>query len=199
MRKGILVLVMIFFVGLASSAFAIEGGYVRGFAGAGLLDDSTISLGGVDLGEVKKDIGFNVGGAIGFDGGRSRTEAEVTYRYNSIDAIVTPIGTFSVKDSYYQSISLMVNVFINILPSGNIMPYLGGGIGGAFIITGDNDDSEEDTVFAGQVMPGVGITISDNVVIDVEYRFFIAAEPTFGQFKDEYLHHGLNLGVRVGF
>jgi len=43
MRKSILMLVVVFVVGLAPSAFAAEGVYVRGFGGLGILADSTVS------------------------------------------------------------------------------------------------------------------------------------------------------------
>lgn len=211
MRKSILMLVVVFVVGLASSAYAAEGRhyaaegmYVKVFGGLGILDDSTVSVSGVPAFDIETNPGFDVGGAVGFGMGMARFEGEVAYRYNSIDAF-SPAPSPGPADGDYSSISFMANAYLDIIPSGNISPYIGGGIGAAQI-SFENASTpgflffdQDDTVFAGQIMAGVGVSVAPKMTIDAEYRVFTTLDWDFGPGEAEYLHHGFNIGVRVGF
>ena len=104
-----------------------------------------------------------------------------------------------------QAISFMANAYLDILPSKNISPFFGLGIGGATVsiedasVAGTPQDNVDDTVFAAQVMAGVAFSITDNIAIDGEYRFFFTDNTTFDGARAEYKGHGFNLGVRYTF
>jgi len=204
MRKSILMLVVFIVLGLASTAFAAEGMYVKVFGGLGILADSTLSEPGFTDVEMESDAGFNFGGAVGYGIGMARIEGEVAYRLNSLDAF-SSMGLSVPGDGDFEAVSFMANAYLDIIPSGNISPYIGGGIGAATVsiedasIAGIPLENVDDTVFAGQVMVGVGFSVAPNVIIDGEYRFFITSDWDVQTSKAEYMHHGFNVGVRYMF
>lgn len=89
--------------GAALAAFASPslgaepGWYVSGQAGASFLNDADIEATdeGITLdGEIEHDVGFGVGGALGYDIGNGfRVEGEIGYRQNDLDEI-GGTGTF---------------------------------------------------------------------------------------------------------
>ena len=105
-------------------------------------------------------------------------------------------------DGDVKTLSLMANGFLDLMPNSQISPFFGGGIGIANV-EADLDypglGSEDDTVFAYQVAAGVSFAASENVNIDVQYRFFGTSDPEFGMIEAEYQTHNAMIGMRFGF
>lgn len=112
--------------------------------------------------------------------------------------------------------TLLANVYWDITNFHGFTPYIGGGIGMAFLKTkvnytyagtGEYENgsfSDTDTVFAGQVGLGCSYAFTDNISADLGYRFLMMGDgdaDIYGismKSKDLYAHQ-ITMGVRVTF
>jgi OOP family OmpA-OmpF porin len=184
----------------------IDGGYSPG-AGA---DIDTTSL--IGIGADQKD-GYLISGAIGYaDESGFRVEGEVSRRQNKLKASPTldPGGKLSAT-------SLMLNGFYEFGGSdAKIRPYIGAGAGVAFgKLKAENNAplvpvsiDDKTTSFAYQGMAGVAVKMSDQLAVDVGYRYFVASKidgvalsPPVAPnaFESDYKQHAATVGIRVGF
>lgn len=177
--------------GVASSVSAAP--YVSGSFGLVSVQDSTFSGPGGST-EVSTDPGFGFLAAIGnnFDG--LRAEAEMAYRTNDQDASSSPLN------DEITSLALMGNLLVDLPISESVRPFLGAGIGLANI---DSDISgasnADDTVFAYQVIAGVGFPLTHITTLDFQYRYFASEDPDFGNVEAEYQSHNFFAGLRFDF
>ncbi len=144
---------------------------------------------------VNHEIGYAVGGNIGYDFGMIRAEFEVGYKNNNLDSIViekaipaipsrfaTPAGSVHESaDGNARVLSFMANALLDFGGTDlGFGAYVGGGAGVARVQhhiyqtakfgPAWNDDSE--TGFAWQVLAGIYKPITDHVDIGLKYRFF---------------------------
>lgn len=198
------VVVVAFFAAPALAA----GPYIGAHAGAVFLDDATISdsAGGLD---VKFDTGYGVGVFGGFDYGTWRLEGEFTYRANDHDE-VSDLGVSFPLDGDTSSMALMLNAYYDFrMVSPVFVPYIGAGIGGARVSVDASAGGvqlldDDDMVFAYQLAAGVGFVVSPQLTIDLGYKYFATADPSFevtggGSVDGEYKSHNLFLGARFNF
>jgi opacity protein-like surface antigen len=158
--------------------------YVSVFGGAAFSQDIDYDLfqSGVQAydGHQELDTGFLVGGAIGtrlWDA--VRAEIEVSYQRNKAgDVLYDNPGNYPYDgNGYSDAIYVLGNAWYDIPVSEDIVPYLGGGAGIAFVkqdIDQPDDTfgpSGRDSGFAFQLGGGVGFSLTDNIVLDVGYRF----------------------------
>ena len=112
--------------------------------------------------------------------------------------------------------TLLANVYWDITNYHGFTPYIGGGLGMAFVKTkvnysytgtGESENgsfSDTDTVFAGQVGLGCSYAFTDNIAADLGYRFLMMDDGDASisgismKSKDMYAHQ-LTLGLRVTF
>jgi opacity protein-like surface antigen len=194
---------------ITTSAHAADKGmYFSGNAGLSILSDADNEQFGVVL-ESSYDPGFNVGGAIGYNYGSARAEAEIAYHRNDVDE-VSAFGIGVPGDGTVSALSFMVNGYYDF-HSGNSpwVPYLGGGIGVANVdadisVIGLQFVDDSATVFAYQLMAGLGFNINPTTTLTMGYRYFGTTDPEFDDvfgvpFDSEYQAHEFNLGVRVAF
>lgn len=207
---------------LSSPAFADTGiklgnWYAGLQGGLNIMQDADASD-STGSGEIRTDEGFAVGGYAGYrlDNG-IRLEAEGTYRQNDLDELSVdtvfsiPVGGVTVPlDGDVSSFAFMANIWFEPQVGEHWLPYIGGGIGGVYI---DADASsggvslidDSTTVFGGQVGAGVGYAITSNVVVSLDYRFMVTADPEFDEvgtsdkLDAEYLNHSIMVGVRGHF
>ena len=179
--------------------------YVSGNVGAVWVVDADLSLYGEDTDvEMSFDTGYGVTGALGYAVIRDmsygyRTEIELGYRENDIDKISAKGYVSESIDGDISTISVMANVFIEFMPEGTFSPFIGFGVGGANVEGEDDDGSEDDTVLAYQGIAGVAFPLSQNLKIDVQYRYFATDDPEFNDLEVEYGTHNAMLGLRYGF
>lgn len=184
--------------------------YVSGFAGFTVLPDSGLDQAGIFTSEFKYDTGLNIGGAIGYKWPVGiRSEAELSYRQNTIDFItLTEFGfppiSGSAVNSHVGAFAFMANLWYDIDTASDLIPYIGGGVGGANITYDFNGFSEDDTVFAWQLGLGLGYQVTPGIVLFTDYRWLATTDPTipdpgFPDVKGEYSSHNVQFGVRAHF
>jgi opacity protein-like surface antigen len=195
--------------------------YVSLFGGAAWLDDVDVNYdyrGDPNDAELESKTGFIVGGAIGTHlfSDDLRVEIEAAYSENKLKTIDFdgPGGDYSI-DGKFGILTFMGNLWYDVPLSDEIKPYLGGGAGVA-IVDGDFHYNGQDTdafdssevAFAFQLGAGLRWMVSENIALDVGYRFRGIDGPTFdgGDFAgsdkyhtDWFYSHNVIAGVSLGF
>ncbi len=188
------------------TSFAVAGNmYMNGNLGAVWLIDSDISQSDGTKGTAEYDTGFGITGALGYDFGMFRVEGEVGYRKNGYDKVGASGQPKANSGGDVSSWDLMVNGYLDIKTETPFTPYLGLGIGGAFLDSsavnagGITMGSDNDSVFAFQAIAGVAYTFAEVWMAQLEYRFFGTSDPTYGGTESEYKSHNLFIGIRYNF
>lgn len=182
--------------GLSSPAIAQQsegdnGLYFRVTAGAVLSSDLTQSLEfdpaidvldtPVTLQQTEINEGISFGGAIGFHyPGGTRTELEYRYSTTDISSISRTGGvapeTLSANDDFVVQL-LMSNFYKDFDNSSAFTPYVGFGVGGAFV---SNGFGQRDSEFAYQGKAGVAVDLDEGLTFDVEYNYTRTTSLEFG-------------------
>lgn len=155
-------------------------------------DDVTI----VPDAKIELDPGFMGGGALGFRNKNFRSEAEISVRFNSTDK-VTELPSCGLPQSITSDGdvivgSLLFNFYWDWLMGSHFVPFVGAGVGGAFVsnnvsaevfdITdpmspvslGKPEFSENGFGLAWQLIAGIGLILNDHSEIDLVFKFFQA-------------------------
>lgn len=195
-------------VGMSAAAMAeTNGWYVGAEGGVNYMGKDK-----VDGGKAKFDLGPAFVGQVGYGFGAVRTEAELGWRTNGVDKIE---GLKAKGD--VSPLTLMGNVYYDIATGTPWTPYLGAGIGAAYLsadkVRLDNaavdyriDDSN--TVFAYQGIAGVEYALNDNLSIKGDYRYLATTEGKFKtkgalsggeKVKYDYESHAIMVGFTYKF
>jgi opacity protein-like surface antigen len=161
-----------------------HGFYVSLFAGASFLDDvdTNVSLTGYDYGySVDTKTGYIVGGALGMRiWDPLRAEVELSYarwKAKSYDYQFGDFRTNGDASGHLSATYLLGNLWIDIPTHSGFTPYVGGGAGVAWV---DADTSfngqplgygDGEAGFAFQLGAGVKLDITEEVALDVGYRY----------------------------
>lgn len=194
-------------------ALAVPGGalaldldlYGGLYGGLSLLEDADTGPGTPDA---KFDPGFAVGGTFGariVDAFTARVELDVSYRRHEVDEVGNASG-----DGDANAVGLLANFWLDLINRSSFTPYVGGGLGAAYINFNDIEAGgvevvdDDDWVFAWQLGGGVGWEVTPNVTIGLDYRWFATAAPNFedsagNDFDSEYSSHNILASVRYGF
>ncbi|NTU44702.1 MAG: porin family protein [Chlorobiaceae bacterium] len=197
--------------------------YVRASGGVGLMNNVEYRFTAQDKVETDKmHTGAAVEGAFGIKTGRFRVEAAAGYQSNQVDQFTLKGTGYGVNNGLtstpesgdekwtYSIQSYMVNGFADFNADSKISPFVMAGIGMANIqnkekypadATGVTVTGTSNGVFAWQAGAGVGVKASDNITIDLEYRYF-AASNAEGFAADRVVDistSNILLGVRYGF
>ncbi|MES1159113.1 MAG: outer membrane protein, partial [Terricaulis silvestris] len=198
--------------GVAGAAHATEGWYGRADVGYSLKGDFDVedgtglySWGQPDL---EKDWTEGVGLGYAFSNGL-RFEGEISHRFNQIERI----PSFDQGGDVHVW-SAMFNGYYDFNKGGSIQPYIGGGVGSARVNANGADDippphfsfDDSDTVIAWQAMAGVAFAVSDQLDLDVGYRYFSAQnveftanDPTATDRQADYKNTAVTVGLRWQF
>lgn len=170
---------------VATPAMARDGQAYAGIEGGVVFpDDIEYEIDGVDsFAEVDHDLGFDIGGVVGYDFGIFRLEGEGAWKKADVDTVLntstTGTGAFD-GEGDLQIFSAMVNGLLDFGSDSGVNFYIGGGAGYAEVQTeyntlgtgGDfivNQDYDE---FAYQGIAGLRFPVSDRVDLGVKYRYF---------------------------
>lgn len=148
------------------------GWYLRGDIGWSFLDS--------DIGR-KNDNAFTGGGGVGYRFSNN-FRGDVTADYS---------GNYNVGGNKLDAWTLLGNAYVDIPISDTVVPYLGAGAGYGWY---DGTHGYSEDGFTVAAMAGVGFKVSENMTLDVGYRFrdgFIDG-PNF-------YDHSVRAGLRVGF
>jgi outer membrane protein OmpA-like peptidoglycan-associated protein len=186
--------------GTAGVAQATEGWYGR--ADVGWSFDGTIDIDGAAVeGTLEHDWTEHLGLGYAFQNG-FRLEGELGHRFNQQE-----FSGFPLVDGDVHAWSAMANLFYDFNRGGGLEPYLGVGVGAARInSTTDSGLSTvdgEDTVIAYQGLAGVAVGLTEQLDLDIGYRYFVAdgVELDEGTIVSEadYEHQALTVGLRYQF
>ncbi|MCG8692950.1 MAG: outer membrane beta-barrel protein [Minwuiales bacterium] len=191
-----------------------EGVYLELRGGATFLSESELSGPDVTaLGFSNTDLefktGFVIDGAVGYAHSSGfRGELALGYRENDFDELS---GTFAGApfdigvDGDLLAVSFMGNVYYDISLGSegsavaNLVPFVGVGIGTAYLeVDGELGDGD-DTVFAYQGMAGLAYRVTPNVSLTATYTYFATTDPEFGDTDAEYETHNITAGFRYNF
>ncbi|MCR6632693.1 MAG: OmpA family protein [Magnetospirillum sp.] len=166
---------------IAAPAVANAQWYVGLDAGANYLEDPGVANSDSDWGWVGL-------GQVGYNFGGPKVEFEVGYRDN--DSI--------------SSWSTMVNGIYEFLPNSKWHPFLGAGIGWAWL---DGDfggpaANNSDNQFAYQGIAGVSYDVDANWALKAQYRYFATLDSDLGPANDhnaDYSNHSILVGFTYKF
>lgn len=190
-----------------------SGPYAGAFLGANSLTDAQASdnLGSFGLkftpalqGSAVCGWEFEPGNPLG----EGRIELEYSRRRNPLDQVTFVEGSVPGSGSLTTD-SLLVNFFGVYHDKSRWSPYVGAGFGAAKIkadlqVTGQPLSSDAAIVFAYQLGAGCEYALTDNLSLDLGYRYFGSSRPKFSEangrdFELDYASHSVVLGLKVGF
>ena len=134
--------------------------------------------------------GWEAGGALGYDFGHFRLEAEGFYHESNQKSQTRPIGTrlpfgvFDETNGVYgrvKTTAVMGNVLFGLGHWGGVKAYAGGGVGWAKNIFAENPPAgatageyvnTHSSGFAWQALAGLTLPVSHNLDLGVKYRYF---------------------------
>lgn len=188
-----------------------SGPYFRGgigptfFQNGKLREYSLAPFSGPENEPVRYDVGVAVDGAFGYAFNKYvGLDFESGYIWGRIDNI----PGYDSNGSTIANVPLLVNGTLSLpIPHTSIVPYFGGGVGGAvsiFDARSFSDDAqtvtaygeESDAVFAYQAFAGVRFMLGPNVSLGVGYKYFATGNPTFSYPPSPNLNIGFE-GVRT--
>ena len=191
---------------LAQEESRDDGLYVRVGAGATFVNDFSQNLtfnprGPVSLDTPRSgqdiDLGesFVVGAALGFNYTQGiRTELEYRYAQTGVENLTLtggfspPIGelppetTFPDEDIGVHF--LMSNFYFDFNNDTRFTPFIGGGVGGAFV---ENENGDRDAALAYQGRAGVSYDLGGGAALDMEYIYLRTNDLVFGPADEEFV------------
>ena len=155
----------------------ITGFYVG--AGLGLSIPSDAEIEDSDGMDISMDRGFAYTGSIGYKfSDFMRVEAELGHQSNELEEI-SDNGESLSMDGDVTNTSLLLNLYADFMGDGPVFTFITAGAGMAKVGLELNDIDgypldfkEDDTVFAYQFGAGLGWVVSDNVVVELKYRYY---------------------------
>jgi outer membrane protein OmpA-like peptidoglycan-associated protein len=174
-------------------------------AGANFLQDSKNSGNGLSL-KSESDVGWMVQGQVGYGFGPWKVEGELSYRASGVAKVGGTSGSGTTS-----SLAPMINGIYEFLPQSQWHPFVGLGVGAAYLDNGTikrsgaNAYSGSDWAFAYQGFAGVGYDVTKNVELKAQYRYFATldydtkASSNNSKLTSEYADHGLLFGVTYKF
>jgi opacity protein-like surface antigen len=224
MKKFIFLSLFTLLLAFSSSAYSAEGGwYMGGYIGPNLLNDSELgSLSEADiediLGEdvpdgttaslgIEYETGFTINLVGGYDFGNFRLEGEVSYQDSNLEKInvnltVPGEGTEAASEKLngdVTTIPVLLNGYYDFLKGNAFRPYITAGVGQARVDAQIQGSNENSTVFAYQIGVGFGYNMSENVALDLRYRYFATSDFELEGYDFENSSHSILFGVRYYF
>jgi OOP family OmpA-OmpF porin len=128
---------------------------------------------------VYPNVGFAVGGSVGYDFVGPRVELEGLYRNNqgTVQGALAGFQNFTAGFSQQQT-AIMANGFYDFNAGGVLVPYIGAGVGVAFSNSSALGGSTSSTNFAYQGILGIGWNIDDVFRLNLDGRYYGTTSPT---------------------
>lgn len=182
-----------------------QGWYIGAGGGVTWHNDLDFNTSFIAL-HTKYDVGGEGFASIGYMYDCWRVEIEGAYRYNGIDQATqntVPDVITTGNSGHNRDITLMGNIFYDIYFNNCFGIFIGGGIGIDFneIKLGGGDlgvtGKKENTLFAWQIMPGFFYDFTDQVTLDIGYRFFSTTKVKFGNVRSHKIPIAHNIEARL--
>jgi len=194
--------------GVVGAAFAQEaapaedGGYIRIGGGVSFLNDwdqdfaynpAQMFIVAPPTGQtIANSEGFLAGAALGFDYADGiRTELEYRYASTGIDSVTLddpggPVAGSPIND-HIGAHFIMSNFYFDFYNDTALTPFIGGGVGGAFIT---NENGYRDAALAYQGRAGVAIAMGGGFSADIEYIYVRTQLMEFGPHLNDFTPTG---------
>lgn len=199
---------------LAGTGSGVAQNYYAGaYGGANFghdADTTFSSVPGVTF-AASTNVGYALGAFVGYDLGNGfRVEGELSYRRNGLDELSSG-GSSTQMLGDVSTLALLANGIYGFGTAGSAWsPYVGAGLGVArfsFIDAapvGSPPESNDDTVFAYQLIAGLGYGLSPTLSLFADYRLFGTSDPKFTQpsgtvVDTEYLSSAVLIGFSSSF
>lgn len=197
------------FTSFSTVVSAQTGLYLGVGLGLSIVENSAVTdstMPGVTL-DVSFDEGLDLGMAVGYGfANNARLEGELSYDSHDIDQ-TSVFGMDIDSSGDAESLTFLVNGYYDFANTSSFTPYLSAGLGLSRIEVNDYnfpgsgvpDLNEDDTVFAYQIGTGVAYTATDQIAIDLKYRYWATEDPNFGTKEADVAKHVIFLGLRYYF
>jgi opacity protein-like surface antigen len=193
----------------ASAASAADGRAYFGINAGVFMPTDNKGTTNIGTADIEFDTGFTTSAYGGYEFGNGlRLEGELTYKQADmhIDKLMLG-GIISNIDSDVSIFGTMANVFFDFKNSSPVTPYIGGGIGFASVYVGQGRltngvsiwEEDYDRVFAYQVGAGVGYNVTNNVTLDLGYRYFDTSDLKIYLYDAKFASHNVVAGARFKF
>ncbi len=138
--------------------------------------------------------GVSAAAAVGF-GYPSGTRTELEYRYSaplipsvsSISAVNSLIGAPEGGVGNLTTHLLFSNAYYDFKNTSPVTPFIGFGVGGAFV---SNGLGQSDAAFAYQAKAGIEASLSETLSLGVEYSYARSRQLVFGPSDDDFTADG---------
>ena len=188
-----------------ASAQGNTGFYLEGNLGYAFPDSVDASASGID-GEVELKDAFVFGGALGYRFPWVRLELNGSYRKFDTDKVKAQGQSVSGNGDATAVVGLF-NVYVDPdLDLGvPVHPYLGGGIGGAYVKLDTGDDAplsidDEAGAFAWNLAAGLSYDVTEHITLSAGYRYLRFEGVDTGDVDvDDITSHDILIGLRYIF
>jgi OmpA-OmpF porin, OOP family len=188
-----------------ASAQGNTGFYLEGNLGYAFPDSVDASASGID-GEVELKDAFVFGGALGYRFPWVRLELNGSYRKFDTDKVKAQGQSVSGNGDATAVVGLF-NVYVDPdLDLGvPVHPYLGGGIGGAYVKLDTGDDAplsidDEAGAFAWNLAAGLSYDVMEHITLSAGYRYLRFEGVDTGDVDvDDITSHEVLIGLRCTF
>ncbi|HLG47532.1 MAG TPA: OmpA family protein [Reyranella sp.] len=136
--------------------------------------------------------GFAAGGVVGYDFVGPRVELEGIYRNNQHNVAFPGRAV----NNQVGQLAAMANVMYDFAAGSIITPYIGAGVGIAFV---DGDSSLGSTQFAYQGIIGIGWNVDTNFRINLDGRYYGTTNPSVGGTSWTNNNFTVMLGLQLKF
>lgn len=205
-KKYTVLAVSLLMLSSASAAYSSTGMYISIHGGIAMLNDldAQDQNNKVVTNTLESSAGFALTGALGYDFGPARLEAEVGYQGNDGDQVVDNNGNkFNVDDITTSATTVFLNGYLDFSNSSPVTPYISSGFGVLKFNLEEDNDSQDDTVLGFQAGAGVDIALNENVSLDLKYRYLASigdVELDDGDVVvDQYSSHNIYGGLKFTF
>ncbi len=225
---------------MSGAAQAAEGGgggkpnglYFRAFGGIAWQEESRVNGTNVTDGNLEIDPAAALGGAIGYRWSNLRIEGFGAWRHHDVD-VFEAIQLVTVNEGTGATVTIndldrfrgrvsgdtttivgMINGIVDIDFALPVVPFVGAGLGAAYVTLNDVSGSvgnvpfeltdDSDMVLAYQALGGVAYPITDQIIVELEYRFLTMTDPEFtdslgASIDVENDSHNIEVGFRLNF
>jgi opacity protein-like surface antigen len=188
--------------------------YVSGLAGLSFVPKHSFTNTNAVTGSVNSKSGFNLGAALGYRFSNNlRAEAAIDYIDNSSKNF-SIAGTSIASSGDIKVSTYMANLLYDFDTQSAFTPYVGIGAGYAKVkynitaTTGPAGATNSSNVFAYQGIVGLGYDVSENVRLNLDYKYLRTASGSYtlttpagvsGSYRRKYSAHRISLGATYFF
>ena len=183
----------------ASTAMA-AGPYISASGGVSIIHDQDLkrSSGATDTAELKAGYGINASAGYNFD--PIRVEFEFGYKKSDVNKFTSAGITSPSNGSNITIMSYMVDAYYDLKNSSKFTPFVGVGLGALNGEFKDPGFKSDDTTFGYQFFVGAAYNVTQNVALDLSYRFQGAASDfEIPGTKISYMSSNIMAGLRYNF